>query len=451
MLTSRHLGLHVVGFVDDDPQKQRLSIHNVPVLGKRTDVPALVKNHAIDQIVIAIPSAPGRDVREIVQICEGAGIMPRTVPGIYELIEGSVSLTHLRPIEIEDLLRRDPVQTDSAAVRELLHGKRVLVTGGGGSIGSELCRQILRARPARLILLGHGENSVFEIQNELLRECRKQQLPPETIHGIIADVRFGERILTIFRQLRPEIIFHAAAHKHVPLMEENPAEAITNNVLGTRNILAAARAVGVQRFVMISTDKAVNPTSIMGASKRTAELLVHEMALATGKPYMAVRFGNVLGSRGSVVLTFKQQIAAGGPVTVTDPEMKRFFMTIPEAVQLVLQAGVLGHGGEVFLLDMGEPVKIVDLARDLIELSGLEVGRDIDIVFSGLRPGEKLFEELFIPGEEYRRTEHQKIFIAANASSFVPADLEESIALLAHAADSNDRDLIVRAGTHSRV
>jgi FlaA1/EpsC-like NDP-sugar epimerase len=444
MLTSRHLGLHVVGFVDDDPQKQRLSIHNVPVLGKRTDVPALVKNHAIDQIVIAIPSAPGRDVREIVQICEGAGIMPRTVPGIYELIEGSVSLTHLRPIEIEDLLRRDPVQTDSAAVRELLHGKRVLVTGGGGSIGSELCRQILRARPARLILLGHGENSVFEIQNELLRECRKQQLPPETIHGIIADVRFGERILTIFRQLRPEIIFHAAAHKHVPLMEENPAEAITNNVLGTRNILAAARAVGVQRFVMISTDKAVNPTSIMGASKRTAELLVHEMALATGKPYMAVRFGNVLGSRGSVVLTFKQQIAAGGPVTVTDPEMKRFFMTIPEAVQLVLQAGVLGHGGEVFLLDMGEPVKIVDLARDLIELSGLEVGRDIDIVFSGLRPGEKLFEELFIPGEEYRRTEHQKIFIAANASSFVPADLEESIALLAHAADSNDRDLIVR-------
>jgi FlaA1/EpsC-like NDP-sugar epimerase len=380
-------------------------------------------------------------IREIVDICEQAQITPKTIPGMYELLDGAVSVNQLREVDIEDLLRRQPVRTDTTAVQNLLRGKRVLVTGGGGSIGGELCRQALQGAPAELILLGHGENSVFSIYHELRR------LWPETetkVIPVIADIRLETRIRSIFAQYQPEIVFHAAAHKHVPLMEMNPTEAITNNVQGTRNLLAAAQAVDVQQFVMISTDKAVKPTSIMGASKRAAELLVHQAALTTGKPYVAVRFGNVLGSRGSVVLTFKRQIAAGGPVTVTDPEMKRYFMTIPEAVQLVLQAATLGHGGEVFVLDMGEPVKIVDLARDLIELSGLEVGRDIDIAYIGRRPGEKLFEELFVPGEHYHRTAHEKIFIAANASSFVSHELGDLIEVLFAAAERGDAAAIYR-------
>ena len=444
MQNNRTLGIEVVGFIDDDPAKRKLSVNGVPVLGNRTAIPDLVKRHGIDQIIIAMPTATGRDIREIVHICEKAGVKPRTIPGLYELIDGTVKLTQVREVRIEDLLRRDPIRTDTAAVAELLRGRRVLVTGGGGSIGSELCRQILRCRPAELVLLGHGENSIFEMHNELLIENRRMLDGDVAITPVIADIRFGDRILTIFNRLKPQIVFHAAAHKHVPLMELNPAEAVTNNVLGTRNVVQAAQAVGVERLVMISTDKAVNPTSVMGASKRAAELIVHDVARASGRPYMAVRFGNVLGSRGSVVLTFRQQIATGGPVTVTDPEMKRFFMTIPEAVQLVLQAAVLGKGGEVFLLDMGEPVKIVDLATDLIRLSGLEVGRDIDIVFTGLRPGEKLFEELFIAGECYERTRHEKIFIASNASSFVPANLDDAIDGLRHAAESNDPEAIMR-------
>lgn len=450
-------GLKVVGLIDDDPAKQHMHIHNVPILGNRYAIPGLVAHHEVEQIIIAMPTAPGKELREIVTICEQVGIHPRTIPGIYELLDGKVKLSQLRDIEIEDLLRREPIFTDTASVHELLQGKRILVTGGGGSIGSELCRQILRCQPAELTLVGHGENSIFEIHNELLREQSKNspKVPnfddpsqPETLRtklqAIIADVRFPERVLSVFEEVRPEIVFHAAAHKHVPLMELNPAEAITNNVIGTRNLLQAAQATNVAHFVMISTDKAVNPTSVMGASKRAAELLVHEAAEKSGKPYVAVRFGNVLGSRGSVIHTFKEQIKTGGPITVTDPEMKRYFMTIPEAVQLVLQAAVLGSGGEVFLLDMGEPVKIVDLARDMVELSGLEVGSDIDIVFSGLRPGEKLFEELFIAGEEYKRTRHEKIFIAGNASKFVPAHLNEVVDALDVAAQRGDKAAIIR-------
>ncbi len=448
MLSNTMLGYKVVGFVDDDPEKRRFSLYGIPVLGNRQDIPSIISKQSVDHVVIAMPTAPGREIRDIVRICEEANIKPHTIPGIYEMLDERVSLSQLRTIQIEDLLRREPVETDIAAVRDLLHDKRVLVTGGGGSIGSELCRQILRCRPAELIVLGHGENSVFEIQNELLREVAKLQSAqggtPVCVQALIADIRSADRILRLFRQVRPEVVFHAAAHKHVPLMEGNPAEAVTNNVLGTHNVLEAALACQVERFVMISTDKAVNPTSIMGATKRAAELLVHEAARRSHRPYVAVRFGNVLGSRGSVVLTFKRQIAAGGPVTVTDPEMKRYFMTIPEAVQLVLQASVLGGGGEVFLLDMGEPVKIVDLARDLIRLSGLEEGRDIDIQFTGLRPGEKLFEELFVAGENYARTRHEKIFLAANASSFVPAGLDEALVALEEAAQDDDRDAIVR-------
>jgi FlaA1/EpsC-like NDP-sugar epimerase len=443
------LGMEVVGFLDDDRAKQDMRIHGVPVLGTRHDISRVVEQYKIEQAIIAMPKAPGKLLREIMTRCEQAGAETKIIPAMYELLGGTVSINQLRSVKIEDLLRREPIEIDASAVSDLLRGKRVLITGGGGSIGSELCRQVLRSRPRELMIIGHGENSVFETHNELLhlqetalRTSKGEQ--PTKIHAVIADIRFADRIRGIFEDYRPEIVFHAAAHKHVPLMEHNPAEAITNNVLGTRNLLDAAQAVGVQRFVMISTDKAVNPTSIMGATKRVAEFLVHQAAERSGRPYVAVRFGNVLGSRGSVVLTFKQQIAAGGPVHVTDPEMCRFFMTIPEAVQLVLQAAVLGKGREVFVLDMGKPVKIVDLARDLIELSGLEVGKDIDIVFTGMRPGEKLFEELFVSGENYRRTRHEKIFIASNASSFVPSQLNEALIDLALAAQRNDKAQIVR-------
>jgi FlaA1/EpsC-like NDP-sugar epimerase len=442
------IGMEIIGYVDDDPRKRSARIMGVPVLGNRRAIPELVKTYRVDLVIIAMPTAPGKEIRDIVHICERANVKTQIMPGIYEVLTGTVSVNQLRNVQIEDLLRREPVQTDIDAVRQLLAGRRVMVTGGGGSIGSELCRQILRCAPEELVVLGHGENSIFEICNELTRHLKMEKSrgddsPQPRISAVIADIRFPDRIHAVFRQYHPQVVFHAAAHKHVPLMEDNPTEAVGNNVLGTRNLLEAAVAVGVERFVMISTDKAVKPTSIMGASKRVAELLVHQTAARFGKPYVAVRFGNVLGSRGSVVLTFKQQIAAGGPVTITHPDMKRFFMTIPEAVQLVLQASVLGQGGEVFMLDMGEPVKIVDLARDLIELSGLEVGRDIDIAFTGMRPGEKLFEELFIPGETYQRTAHHKIFVIGNADDLVPTRIHQSVVRLESAVQSNDAAAVV--------
>jgi FlaA1/EpsC-like NDP-sugar epimerase len=437
------LGMEVVGFLDDDPAKCGLLIHGMPVLGNRRDIPRLAALYRVQQVIIALPSAPGRSIREVVRICEEANLQTRTMPGIYELLDGKVSIDKLRKVEIEDLLRRDCVKTDISAVKALLRGRRVLITGAGGSIGSELCRQVLQCGPAELVVLGHGENSIFEIENELKRHA-VEVAPGCKITAAIADLRMPDRLRVVLNLHRPQIVFHAAAHKHVPLMELNPTEAVANNVIGTRNLLDACRQIGVEHFVMISTDKAVNPTSVMGASKRAAELLVLQAARATGKPYVAVRFGNVLGSRGSVVLTFRRQIAAGGPVTVTHPEMRRFFMTIPEAVQLMLQAAILGQGGEVFTLDMGDPVKLVDLARDMIRLSGLEVGRDIDIVFTGVRPGEKLFEELFIKGEEYRRTAHEKIFISANASNFVPARLNELVRELDAAACRGESNAVLR-------
>lgn len=442
MRANPQLGLNPVGFVDDDPQKLGARIHGVRVLGNRQEIARLAEEQRVDEVIIAMPTAPGKVIREIVKTCEQAGVAARTMPGLYELLGGAVSVNELRTVQIEDLLRREPVRTDTAAVGELIRGRRVLVTGAGGSIGSELCRQVLRFGPAELALLGHGENSIFEIHNELLR-IAPRVAPATAITPVIVDVRFPERLASVLQAHRPQIIFHAAAHKHVPLMEQNPVEAVSNNVLGVRNLVQAAQAAGVERFVMISTDKAVNPSSVMGATKRAAELLVLDAARQSGRPYVAVRFGNVLGSRGSVVLTFKQQIAAGGPVTITHPEMTRFFMTIPEAVQLVLQAAALGRGGEVFVLDMGEPVRIVDLASDLVELSGLEVGRDIDIAVTGLRPGEKLHEELFVAGESYGRTRHDKIFIAGNASAFVPADLDAAIARLEAAVQRNRRAEIV--------
>lgn len=437
------LGMEVVGLLDDDPAKHGLRLHGVEVLGDRHAIPALAAQHKVRQVIIAMPGAPGKTVRDIMHICEFVGVAVRIVPGVHELIDGTISVSKLRNVQIEDLLRRAPVQTDTAAVRALVAGRRVLVTGGGGSIGSELCRQLLRCGPSHLIVLGHGENSVFEICYELNRLAEAQLEPSPRIVSVIADIRDQERLRAVFEMHAPDLVFHAAAHKHVPLMEEHPVEAVSNNVVGTRNLLDIALETGVERFVMISSDKAVNPTSVMGATKRIAEMLVLDAARVSGRPYVAVRFGNVLGSRGSVVLTFRRQIAAGGPVTVTHPEMRRYFMTIPEAVQLVLQASVLGRTGEIFMLDMGEPVKVVDLARDMIRLSGLELGRDIDICFTGIRPGEKLFEELFAPGEEYQPTAHSKIFIAAGASNNIPSALRIKVATLERAARANN-DAAVR-------
>ncbi len=410
----------VKAFLDDDPAKHGMHIHGVPVLGGRNLISTLKSQKGVELLIIAMPSVEGRVIRELVRLSEEANLESKIVPSLQELLADSGLVKQIRDVAIEDLLRRRPIDIDRTAVTSLVKGKRVLITGSGGSIGSELCRQVIRCRPAEMILVGHGENSIFGTHNELRALKTKTELT-----AVIADIRFPERVRWIFETYKPEIVFHAAAHKHVPLMEMNPVEAITNNVFGTRNLLKAAQHINVDHFVMISTDKAVNPTNIMGASKRTAELLVHQAAHQSGKNYVAVRFGNVLGSRGSVVLTFKKQIAKGGPVTVTDPEMTRYFMTIPEAVQLVLQAAVLGTGGEVFVLDMGQPVKIVDLARDLIRLSGLELGRDIEIEFIGMRPGEKLYEELFITGEDYKRTQHNKIFLAANASDLVPSEADE--------------------------
>ncbi|QGP92694.1 UDP-N-acetyl-alpha-D-glucosamine C6 dehydratase [Neomoorella glycerini] len=398
---------HPVGFVDDDPNKQGRTLYGLPVLGTRDDIPRLVEDFGIEEIVIAMPSVRGKIIREIVEICHGTGAELRILPGIYDLLDGSVKVDPIREIRIEDILGREPVQVDLAAMAGYLAGEVVLVTGAGGSIGSELCRQVAGFGPGLLILLGHGENSIYEIHQELSRS-----FPDIELVQAVVDVKDEAAVDQLFRKYKPAVVFHAAAHKHVPLMEMNPAEAIKNNVLGTRVVARAADKHRSKVFVLISTDKAVNPTSIMGASKRVAEMVVQEMARRSKTRFAAVRFGNVLGSRGSVVPLFQRQIAAGGPVTVTHPEMTRYFMTIPEAVQLVIQAGALVRGGEIFVLDMGEPVKILDLARSMIILSGYEPGRDIEIVFTGVRPGEKLYEEILTAGEGVNATSHERIFIA---------------------------------------
>ena len=442
-------GLQPVGLIDDDPEKISLRIRGLEVLGNRTNIPDVVQNHKVKRVIIAMPTAPGKDIRDIVEICKQCRVRISTLPSLFEIIDRQVRVDSLRDIQIEDLLRREPVKTDIAKVAQFITGKKVLITGAGGSIGSEICRQVISFNPSEVKLLGHGENTIFDVQNELQKTLNKIQreqpgrVMPK-ISSYIADVRSYSRIKMLFDSYRPDIIFHAAAHKHVPMMESNPAEAISNNVLGTRTMLFLASRYDVKNFVMISTDKAVNPTSIMGASKRIAEILVLQTAMRTGNRYVCVRFGNVLGSRGSVVPTFKQQIASGGPVTVTHEDMRRYFMTIPEAVQLVLQSAVIGKGGEIFVLDMGEPVRIVDLAKDLIRLSGYEVGRDIKINYTGLRPGEKLFEELYIPGEEYAPTEHSKVLIACNASQVVPDGLDDMIERLVHASNRGD-ELMIRS------
>ena len=407
ILTSRHIKDNLVGFVDDDPIKIGSIIHGAKILGALDQLPFIIKKHQVDEVIIAMPTAPGEVIRKVVNLSEQKDVTTKILPGIYELISGEVTVSQLREVQVGDLLRRQPVDLGVERVREFIEGKRILVTGAGGSIGSELCNQISQCHPAQLYALGHGENSLFALPQKIITWSKKEQ--EDKLKIIVADIRDEVRLGNIFSRLKPEIVFHAAAHKHVPLMEQNLEEAITNNILGTRNVIEQCKQHLVERFVLISTDKAVEPVNVMGMTKRVAEQLVKVAAEETGRPYVSVRFGNVLGSRGSVVPFFKKQIAAGGPVTVTDPEVERYFMTIPEAVQLVLQAFALEGHGDIFILDMGEQIKIVDLAEELINLSGFEVGQDIEIVFTGLRPGEKLSEKLYGEGETPQSTNHDKI------------------------------------------
>jgi FlaA1/EpsC-like NDP-sugar epimerase len=397
-----------VGFIDDDPAKKGAVILGVKVLGGRKVIPLAVRDLHVQEIIIAMPSAPTQALKDIVQICEGLDVRIRAIPKLLDMAGKAFALNMVRDIDIEDLLGRSEVHMDTDKIKEYIHGKRVLVTGAGGSIGSEICRQVSRFEPSLLIMLGHGENSIFKTRMDLSHDF--PELPSE---AVIADVRDSARIRDVFALYKPQVVFHAAAHKHVPLMEVNPIEALKTNVFGTLNVARSALNYGAERFAMISTDKAVNPTSMMGVSKRVAEMVVQSMnAVASGTQFVSVRFGNVLGSSGSVVPIFKDQIARGGPVTVTHPDMRRYFMTIREAVLLVLQAGTMGKGGEIFVLDMGEPVKIVDLAEQMIRLSGRTPYTDIPIVFSGVRPGEKLFEELLTAEEGTTATHHSQIFVA---------------------------------------
>ena len=427
---------NVICFVDDDRTKYGASIHGVPVKGMTDDIPGLVRRNSIDDVIVAIPSATGKEMRRIVTICSQTGVTVRTLPGTERLIDGQVTLNQLRSVDIEDLLGRDPVNLDESDISNMVRGRTVLVTGAGGSIGSELCRQIARFQPRQLVLAEQAENSLFYIHREM-----RKSFPDLLLVPYIVDITDRKRLDTLFSELRPELVLHAAAHKHVPMMEWNPGEAIKNNVGGTRALVEAAHEAGVKRFVMISTDKAVNPTSVMGCSKRVAELYVQAMAQNSSTVFVTVRFGNVLGSAGSVIPLFKDQIAKGGPVTVTHPDMVRYFMTIPEAAQLVVQACSMGTAGEIFILDMGEPVPIVKLAEDLISLSGLKPHEDIEVKFTGTRPGEKLFEELAIDTENASKTRHPKIYVGKSQPENLIEVRAKVDALLAKADKEGARDL----------
>jgi FlaA1/EpsC-like NDP-sugar epimerase len=427
----------VVGFIDDDPAKQGIHIHDIPVLGTVEQLPEICKEKNIEEVAIAMPSATVPQRRRVVQVCQGTKVRFRTVPSMTDLAGGKFRVSQIRDVDINDLLGREAIQLDTDSIEAFIRGKIILVTGAGGSIGSEMCRQICRFGPKMLLLVEQAENPLFYIEQEL-----RERFPNIAMTAVVCDITDQLRVESIFEKYRPEIIIHAAAHKHVPLMEGNPGEAIKNNVVGSRTVADAADKFGAGSFVMISTDKAVNPTSIMGSSKRIAETYVQDLNRTSKTHFVTVRFGNVLGSEGSVVPIFKKQIAQGGPVTVTHPEMKRYFMTIPEASQLVLQAASMGKGGEIFLLDMGEPVKIVDLATELITLSGFRPGEDIEIIFTGLRPGEKLFEELSIKGEDMQETRHPKIGIWKN----IPMDrdrLRAKIEELVATAKIGERAAIV--------
>jgi FlaA1/EpsC-like NDP-sugar epimerase len=429
-----------VCFLDDNPDKHNQQIHGIPVVGGLKELDETITHKKIDEVIIAIPSAPGRVVRLVTDVCQKRHVPFRTMPGIYELIGGKVSISRLREVDISDLLRRDPVRFKEENVATIITNRVVLVTGAGGSIGSELCRQIARWNPKQLLLLGHGENSIFETFLEL-----QEHNPGLKMETIIADIRDEIRLNQEFKKYHPYVVFHAAAHKHVPLMEKNIAECVSNNILGTQNVLKTCLKNNVERLILISTDKAIRPANVMGATKRIAEMLVLDAAERTGKAYSIVRFGNVLGSRGSVVPLFKHQIAHGGPITVTHKDMRRYFMTIPEAVYLVLQAASLGKGGETFILNMGEQIKIVDLARDLIRLSGLMPDKDIEIVYTGMRRGEKLSEDLWNHGRKFAKTEHPEIFYEVGQDELHGKRLQTSVReLLRLAEEGENRQILNR-------
>ena len=426
-----------IGIIDDNTNKLNKKIYNIPIIGTCKEIKNIVKDYEVDEIIFSIANIENKRKKEIISTCKECECVVKTIPGIYEIIDGKVDVKKIRDVEIEDLLGRDIVNININEISDYLENKTILVTGGGGSIGSELCRQIAKVKPKRLIIVDIYENNAYEIQQELLRN-HKGKLNLEVI---VASIRDKKRLASIFETYKPDVVFHAAAHKHVPLMEKSPCEAIKNNVFGTQNVAVMADKYGVKRFVFISTDKAVNPTNIMGATKRCAEMIIQTMNKKSKTEFVAVSFGNVLGSNGSVIPLFKKQIEEGGPVTVTHPEVTRYFMTIPESVSLVMQAGAMARGGEIFVLNMGESVKIVDLAKNLIKLSGFEPDIDIKIEFSGLRPGEKLYEELLMDEEGLIKTNHNKIFIGKPININMEK-LEKDLKLLKLAVENEEEEAV---------
>ncbi len=427
----------VVGLIDDDAKKQGMCMMGVEVLGTTTDLGSVITKHAIEKVIIAVPSAGPKFVRNLVNQCQQSGVRFKIIPGLSEIISGNVTISHVRDVEIEDLLGRMPVSLDDQAIGSYLRGMRVLVSGAAGSIGSEICRQVAQYSPALLVLLDSAETPLYYIERELAARFPTVRTVP-----FLCDVRNQLRVEQIFDTIVPEVVFHAAAYKHVPLVEHNPAEAVLCNILGSMNMAVAAQQFGVSNFVMISTDKAVNPTNVMGTTKRVAEKFIQSLADGSQTKFSTVRFGNVLGSNGSVIPVFMEQIRAGGPLTITHPDITRFFMTIPEASQLVLQSACFGSGGEIFVLDMGEPVRIVELAEELVRLSGMKPHTDIEFVYTGLRPGEKLYEELFFRGENILKTPHAKIYVLAPASQDYEQLCQQLERLLCAARD-NDVDRLL--------
>ena len=434
-----HASYQVCGFVDDDPEKKGMRLHGVPVLGATRQLKSLISAHEVEDVIIAMPSADGKALRSIMDSCKNANVTFKTLPSIGELIDGTLTISQIKNVEIDDLLGREPVVLDRELIGSYLNKKRVLVSGAGGSIGSEICRQVALFGPEKLILLDQAETPLYAIEKELIARFPELRIMP-----LIADVRDRDKVMAAFEEFEPEVVFHAAAYKHVPMMEYNPGQAILNNVFGSRNIADAAHRFKVRNMVMISTDKAVNPTNVMGATKRAAEIYIQALSRTSSTKFTTVRFGNVLGSNGSVIPLFKEQIAKGGPVTVTDKRIIRYFMTIPEATQLVLQAGSMGSGSEVLVLDMGDPVRIIDLAEELIRLSGLTPYEDIDIVVTGLRPGEKLFEELLIDGEGILPTTHEKIKVLAPVALDIEP-IRQELEILYAAARSNSVDQLIES------
>ena len=433
------LGKNIIGIIDDDTSKHGLEIHGIKVLGDRQIIPEVIDEYHVEEVVIAIPSAKGQEIKEIYNLSKKEGIKVKTVPSIHEIVDGKFNINQIREVKVEDLLKRDQIELIEDDISSYLSNKTILITGGAGSIGSELCRQSAKFSPERIVVFDINENDSYFLKREL-----NEKFPDVPVNIEIGSVRDKEKVEDSISEYKPDVIFHAAAHKHVPLMENNPEEAVKNNILGTKNVVEIAHKYNVDRFILISTDKAVNPTNVMGATKRVAEMIVQTYSKKSSTKFMAVRFGNVLGSKGSVIPIFKKQIVNGGPVTVTHPEVKRYFMTIPEAAQLVIQSGAIGNGGEVFILDMGEPVKIMELAKDLIKLSGYQEGVDIDIEITGLRPGEKMYEEILLDTEEDLSTEHEKIYIS-NLSCLDEKEFINNINDLESLAHKTDKKNIITA------